>query len=145
MLNKLSHSQTTGFSDGISNHHVYALNENEPWLLLEVTSTIRFWLGPRLVYSSIQQKNLVSDVQLRQKSVKLKEGRPRDYRSRGQQRRTERHYPNSQGQERRPLEPEGSGRGQGTGKHQGTRKLTHWRQGVHWFMQGKSLLNLLYP
>jgi len=57
----------------VSNHHVYALTENEPWLLPEVTSTIRFWLGPRLVYSSIQQKNLVSDARLRQRSVKLKE------------------------------------------------------------------------
>jgi len=57
----------------VSDHHVYALTENEPWLLPEVTSMIRFWLGPRLVYSSIQQKNLVSDVGLRQRSVKLKE------------------------------------------------------------------------
>jgi len=56
VLNKTQSLPDYWVFTAISNHHVYALTENEPWLLLEVTSTIRFWLGPRLVYSSIQQK-----------------------------------------------------------------------------------------
>jgi len=90
---------------------------------------------------SIQQKNLVSDARLTQKSVKLKEGRPR--RPHQQPRSTrmkERRHPSIQDQE----ELEGSRRGQETGESQGSRKLTHWRQGVHRFRQGK-LFKLLYP